>query len=109
MIHPYADGNGRTGRAMANLILIANGYAPLLWLDNIASTEAISRAGREEKPDILQNYWRANLEAQQKCVRELRHFDHRMATCHGACETRFTEEYTKLRQCLDRTLHKYFL
>ena len=33
-IHPFADGNGRTGRFIMNLLLIQNGYAPITIEDN---------------------------------------------------------------------------
>lgn len=32
-IHPFVDGNGRTGRLMMNYLLLNNGY-PFLWIDS---------------------------------------------------------------------------
>lgn len=39
--HPFADGNGRTGRLMMNYLLLNNGY-PFLWIDSKCRAEYLA-------------------------------------------------------------------
>ena len=32
-IHPFADGNGRVGRALANYLLVSHGHPPIIIFD----------------------------------------------------------------------------
>lgn len=73
-IHPFMDGNGRTGRMLANLILLKVGYPPLIYRKKNRKTylAALSEADkadlnalREEYDDLIKftikeytdNYW----------------------------------------------------
>jgi Fic family protein len=74
-IHPFADGNGRTGRMLLNLILLRHGYPPLIipkkgrqaYLDALRRADAATLAGIETKhysrlvelvaADLVTSYW----------------------------------------------------
>lgn len=53
-IHPFADGNGRTGRMMLNYILLKNGYPPLIIRKSQRSTYLDSLA-KGDKADLKNN------------------------------------------------------
>ncbi len=73
-IHPFADGNGRTGRMIINLILIESGYPPLIiaksqrgkYLDMLARCDKIDleKVGTEYDglieyiaKSLIKSYW----------------------------------------------------
>ena len=60
-IHPFYDGNGRTGRMLMNYILIRAGYPPVL----------IYRKNRNEYLDVLRSADKANLTEVNKKYKQL--------------------------------------
>ncbi|ODS42299.1 MAG: hypothetical protein MSIBF_02915 [Candidatus Altiarchaeales archaeon IMC4] len=61
-IHPFQDGNGRVGRFLSNVILVNNGYPPLIIrktkrMSYLAALDAFDR-GHKEKPErfFLDNF-----------------------------------------------------
>lgn len=74
-IHPFFDGNGRTGRMLANLILLQKGYPPLIirkrnrkrYLDTLSkadgldldskSVEGYSHLIKFTAEEFTENYW----------------------------------------------------
>ena len=63
-IHPFLDGNGRTGRMIMNKILISNGYSPIIiYKDNkLAYFNSIEKS----KEGKLKNYYQFMLEQTDK-------------------------------------------
>ena len=51
-IHPFADGNGRVGRALINYYLIINGYKPLIVYDEDKKLYYECLQAYDEKEDI---------------------------------------------------------
>lgn len=62
-IHPFADGNGRTGRMIANYILIRNGYPPMIVYRK-DRTEYLDALGSADKIDLV----KTNSKKYQKLV-----------------------------------------
>jgi Fic family protein len=63
-IHPFLDGNGRTGRFIMNKILISNGYYPIIvYKDNKVSYFNAIEKSKEGK---LKNYYQFMLEQANK-------------------------------------------
>jgi Fic family protein len=68
-IHPFLDGNGRTGRLIMNKILIANGYQPIIvFKDNkLAYFNSIEKANEGK----AKKYYQFMLEQTQKTYKLL--------------------------------------
>jgi len=63
-IHPFLDGNGRTGRLIMNKILMSNGYFPIIvYKDNKA---AYFNSLEKSKEGKLKNYYQFMLEQTNK-------------------------------------------
>jgi Fic family protein len=63
-IHPFQDGNGRTGRLIMNKILISSGYQPIIvYKDN---KEAYFNALTKAREGRLKNYYQFMLEQTKK-------------------------------------------
>jgi len=73
-IHPFSDGNGRTGRMMVNFILMDKGYPPMIiykkdrsmYLDALASADKININKIDKKykelvefmsGEMISSYW----------------------------------------------------
>ncbi len=63
-IHPFLDGNGRTGRLIMNKILISNGYPPLIVYKE--NKHAYFNALEKSKEGRLKNYYQFMLEQEDK-------------------------------------------
>lgn len=50
-IHPFMDGNGRTGRILVNLILLKNNYPPII-VENKLRSEYLDALGFADKADL---------------------------------------------------------
>jgi len=63
-IHPFLDGNGRTGRLIMNKILMSNGYSPIIvYKDNkVAYFNSLEKS----KEGKLKNYYQFMLEQTSK-------------------------------------------
>ena len=63
-IHPFLDGNGRTGRMIMNKIMISNGYSPIIiYKENrLAYFNSIEKS----KDGMLKNYYQFMLEQADK-------------------------------------------
>ena len=57
-IHPFKDGNGRTARLLMNLILMQNGFPPLLFnpQDRKLYLDQIIVSCEEKHPEQLINF-----------------------------------------------------
>ena len=75
-IHPFIDGNGRTARLLMNLILLQNGYVPVIIKNDkrIEYLDAIELWQNENKKDdfyyIVANYELESLETYLKTIKE---------------------------------------
>ena len=57
-VHPFYDGNGRTGRMLLNLILLKNGFPPLIISDKQRKRyyNALEKADKADFSAIDKNY-----------------------------------------------------
>ena len=53
-IHPFSDGNGRTGRMILNQTLINNDMFPIIILDNSKYRQAFERYDRNKETDLME-------------------------------------------------------
>ena len=72
-IHPFADGNGRTGRALLNYILILNGHPPVCIYDEDKKSYIESLRTYDENGDIapMVNFLKAQVEKTWQKTRSL--------------------------------------
>jgi len=74
-IHPFVDGNGRTARLLLNLVLLQNGYVPVIiknkdrahYLDAIESWQ---RGNKEDFYTLIMNYEKETLEIYLQTIKE---------------------------------------
>ncbi len=62
MIHPFLDGNGRTGRLIMNKILISSGYFPII----VYKSNKLAYFNALEKTEKTKNYYQFMLEQADK-------------------------------------------
>jgi Fic family protein len=75
-IHPFIDGNGRTGRLIMNLILLQNGYVPAIikndkrinYLDAIELWQ--NKNEKEDFYNMVADYEKESLEIYLKTIKE---------------------------------------
>ena len=63
-IHPFSDGNGRTGRMIMNKILISNGYSPIIVYKS--NKQAYFNAIEKSRKGRVKNYYQFLLEQADK-------------------------------------------
>ena len=75
-IHPFIDGNGRSGRLIMNLILLQNGYVPVIIKNDkkLEYLDALELWQKENKKDkfynIVVDYEKESLEIYLKTIKE---------------------------------------
>lgn len=87
-IHPYADANGRTARALMNSILVQNKLPSIAFLSNKAYTEAITACEHTGNDKPFEEYVKKEIEKAQdpKKASILHSFASKMQNCLESCK-----------------------
>lgn len=100
-IHPFEEGNGRTARALMNVILIQNGLPNIAFLHNKEYMEMVNQAVDKKDIQIFETYLRAEIELAKKAAKELKDTPSSMRNCvktkkDKECQSLFTQWLGKI-------------
>jgi len=80
-IHPFNDANGRTARALMNVILVQHGIEPVAFLSNEAYSKVVTQAAEENNFKIFEDFLRAEVLKATKAASELDEMEEEMEVC----------------------------
>ncbi len=94
-IHPHADGNGRTARAIMNLILMSAGIEPVVFPSNQQYTEACVASSRENSTTPFEKFLRSVIDAQQQEKGLFIELSKKLNSCTHDCQAFLDSHFNK--------------
>ncbi len=85
-IHPHHDGNGRTARAIMNLILMSAGIEPVVFPSNRQYTDACVSSSREKNAAPFEVFLRNIIETQQQEKELFIELSKKLDSCKKDCQ-----------------------